>query len=169
MLLLYGGSFDPPHNGHIRAARRFLSDCPAEEVLIIPTGDAPLKEAHEAGAADRIEMCRIAFKGIRQAKVSDIEMQRTGISYTIDTVREIHATHPMQDMVMLIGSDQLAQFPQWKDWEGILELSALHVLPRTRESSTFIRANPSAHRDMLPPQVYEYIRQKGLYGIERTA
>jgi len=171
-LSLYGGSFDPPHLGHINAGRRFLEDCRPEKLLIIPAGDAPLKPAHAASAADRLAMCRLAFRGLPQTEVSDIEMRRAGMSYTIDTVEAIHRQYPTERLILLIGADQLVQFPHWHRWEDILSLAAVYTLPRTLESSSEIRRRLTAGEDaakLLPPAVYQYIQKKGLYGTQTTA
>ena len=123
---LYGGSFNPPHLGHLRAARFFQESLALNEVRIIPAKQAPLKAAPLVSGEDRLALCQLTFP----FPVSDMELRRDGASYTIDTLRDIHAQNPYAKLFLLIGEDQKEQFELWRDWREILRLAELVSLPR---------------------------------------
>lgn len=120
---IFGGSFDPPHLGHIAAAVAAQQQLGLAEVRIIPAGQAPLRTgAPLASAADRITMCQLAFAEYPWAKVDERETRRVGTSWSIDTARELAQEFPLARRVWILGADQLARLDRWKD---ILELATL--------------------------------------------
>jgi nicotinate-nucleotide adenylyltransferase len=130
--LLLGGSFDPIHVGHVAAARAAAAALGAERVSLVPAADAPHKRgAAAACAADRLEMCRRAVKDDPLFDVLDVEIRRGGVSYTIDTVRELMAG-PCRgdDLMLLIGQDSLADLPGWRCGRELAELIPVAVVPR---------------------------------------
>jgi len=175
---LYGGSFNPPHLGHLRAAQFFAASLLLDRLLIIPAKEAPLRATPMvmapggAFSEDRLELCKRTFP----FPVSDIELRRPGVSYTIDTLLELRAGHPDAKLFMLVGEDQREKFHLWKDWEEIPKLAELVVLPRAGEgrdgfvpidiSSTQLRLKLLLGEDcaaFLSPGAIEYIREKKLY------
>ena len=109
---IYGGTFSPPHSGHVGAARAFAEQMGLDELLIIPTAIPPHKEI--AGNDDpekRLEMCRIAFSGIGCARVSDMEIKRGGKSYTVLTLRELTKTG--RELFLLCGTDMILTLGSW--------------------------------------------------------
>ena len=169
---IYGGTFNPPHLGHLRAAQYFQSSLALDEVLIIPAKEAPLKAAPMVSGEDRLELCRLTFP----FPVSGMELRRSGLSYTIDTLRALRAEYPEAKLCLLIGEDQRDKFRQWKDWEEILQLAGLFVLPRAGDgrdgfapieiSSTQLRLKLLLGEDcsaFLTPEALAYIREKRLY------
>ena len=169
---IFGGSFNPPHLGHLRAAQYFQSSLELDEVLVIPAKEPPLKATPTVSGEDRLELCKRTFP----FPVSDIELRRPGTSYTVDTLRDLRVLYPEARFFLLIGEDQREQFHLWKDWEEILRLADLFVLPRAGEgkggftpievSSTRLRetiANGGDASRWLSAQTCAYIRENLLY------
>ncbi|MBQ5339104.1 MAG: nicotinate-nucleotide adenylyltransferase [Oscillospiraceae bacterium] len=128
---LFGGSFNPIHNGHLHLARAVKRALRLDGVVLMPAGEAPHKSsAAYAPAADRLEMCRIAAKPYRWMKVSDYETRKSGKSYTVDTLRALTAQHPDTEWTLMIGSDMLLSFRTWREWQEILRLASLCAVSR---------------------------------------
>ena len=128
---IYGGTYSPPHIGHLRAAEYAMEACKLDRLLLIPTGVSPHK-AMSAGAssADRLEMLRLSAAQIEKTEVSDIEILREGRSYTVDTLGTIREENPGAELVLLMGTDMFTSFLTWKDPERIMELATLAVFCR---------------------------------------
>ena len=128
---IYGGTYSPPHIGHIRAAEYAIEACKLDRLLLIPTGVSPHKAmAQGATAGDRLEMLRLSARGIEKAEVSDIEVRREGSSYTVDTLRQLKAEHPDSELVLLMGTDMFTSFLSWREPDAILALATLAVFCR---------------------------------------
>ncbi len=112
-----GGSFDPIHNGHISIAQQAAARAGLEKVLLIPTGVPPHKDPSGlAPAPDRLIMARLACRSMRRLEVSDIEVRNEGVSYTIDTVRELRkALGEDVRLYFIIGEDTVGELPAWRD------------------------------------------------------
>ena len=118
---IYGGTFSPVHNGHVAAAKAFMEQMWLDILYVIPTGVTPHKDMQgDATAADRLEMCRLAFEGMEGVIVSDLEMRREGKSYTVDTLRELY--DPSGRLFLLLGTDMLLTLDQWREPEEIFKL-----------------------------------------------
>jgi nicotinate-nucleotide adenylyltransferase len=130
--LLFGGSFDPIHAGHVAIAHAAAKALGADRVSFVPAADAPHKRgAAGAPAADRLEMCRLATSGDPLFDVLDVEIRRGGVSYTIDTVRELLAGPCRGDQViLLLGQDSLADLPGWRDAAALVALVPIATVPR---------------------------------------
>lgn len=133
---ILGGTFDPPHFGHLAMAEAGLHEFALDEVILIPTARNPLKERkRQSSPRDRLEMTRLAIRDRPNLSVSDIEVGRSGFSYTVDTLEELNMVRPA-DYWFLIGSDALKSFTEWKNPHRILQLCRLGVCvrpPDTRE------------------------------------
>ncbi|MBQ7098853.1 MAG: nicotinate (nicotinamide) nucleotide adenylyltransferase [Oscillospiraceae bacterium] len=128
---IYGGTYNPPHIGHLRAAEYAIEALSLDRLLLIPTGVSPHKEmAAGAGTADRLHMLELSAKGIEKAEVSDIEIRRGGRSYTVDTLRTIKAEHPESELYLLMGTDMFTSFLTWREPEEIMKLATLAVFCR---------------------------------------
>jgi len=128
---LYGGAFDPPHHGHINFVKSACEIIKPDEVLIIPTGNAPHKSTLTPFEV-RLKLAQAAFPDYR---VSDIENKHE-ISYTIDTLRELKPQYPEgTEFFLLIGSDMLMNFAQWKDYQQIFELCTVVAAARDRSEA----------------------------------
>lgn len=118
---IYGGTFSPVHNGHVAAAKAFMEQMWLDILYIIPTGVTPHKTMKgDATAADRLEMCRLAFAGMEGVIVSDLEMRREGKSYTVDTLRQLY--DPDGRLFLLMGTDMLLTLDRWREPEEIFRL-----------------------------------------------
>lgn len=130
-LALLGGAFDPPHATHRRLAAAALERLPVAELLVLPAGDHPHKAASGlAPAAQRLQMCRLAFAAMPGVVVDDRELRRPGPSYTVDTLLELRAEHPGRQLFLLLGADNVAQLPTWYEHHRILQLATVAVFPR---------------------------------------
>ena len=118
---IYGGTFAPVHNAHVVAAKLFMEQMRLDYLFIIPSAIPPHKEIDPLDEPKhRLEMCRLAFEGIDGVVVSDMEIERGGKSYTIDTVREL--TAPGRRLLLLCGTDMVLSFDKWYKYREILEL-----------------------------------------------
>ncbi len=128
---VFGGSFDPVHYGHLILAEAAREAAGLDRILMMPTATSPLKpDGPQAGDRQRLEMLGLAIGGNPSLEVCDIELQREGISYTIDTLLQLQQDHPADQLFLLIGSDSLQQFQRWKDPARICELAIPLVAAR---------------------------------------
>ena len=141
---LYGGSFNPVHLGHVGIAKRAIADLGLDKLIVIPANVSPFKTATGTEASrfwtwDRVEMVKAAFRDVEKTTVDLREIERGGVSYAIDTVREIAAENPGAELFFVIGEDSVEGLPRWKDIEELKKLVTFKAYPRTPESSTAIR------------------------------
>ncbi|MFV2007389.1 MAG: nicotinate-nucleotide adenylyltransferase [Longimicrobiales bacterium] len=128
---LLGGTFDPPHNGHLRVAQDARQALGLDLVLLIPVRVPPHKRADRVTpAALRLEMVREAIAGTDRLEVSEIELGREGPSYTVDTLRRLRDQRPDVELTLIVGADQLAEMADWKEPEEISALAGLAVMNR---------------------------------------
>ena len=181
---IFGGTFSPVHNGHIAAAHAFMEKMWLDVLYVMPTALPPHKQLHgDAAAADRLEMLRLAFAGMDGVIVSDMEIRRGGRSYTVDTLRQMHADlHGDDRLFLLMGTDMLLSVYIRREADAALDGEIIRRIARYRAeygktvcrvdapalevSSTEIRQAVAAGRsidDMVPPAVAAYIREKNLY------
>ena len=131
---IYGGTFNPIHTGHVRLLRDFIKRLGLERVLLIPTGTPPHKQAHAlASAQQRLDMCRLAVEGIKEAPVElcGIELMRPGKSYTADTLEELRRLYPEDTFFLLMGEDMFLTVDSWYRPEAIMGLAVLCCSPRS--------------------------------------
>ena len=129
---IYGGTFNPPHIGHIQAAEQAFSDLKLDKLLLIPDRIAPHKELPENSPTpqQRMDMLRIAAQNRPGLEVTDIELRREGVSYTWETVAQLKAEHPDAELFLLMGTDMFLSFHTWKYPERILQNATLGVFCR---------------------------------------
>ncbi len=129
---ILGGSFDPPHIGHIYAAQCGVSQLELHKLLVIPSCVAPHKPvpANAASSRQRLEMLKLCFQKWQWAEVSDIELSRGGVSYTFETVEALRKQYPHAELVLFVGSDMFLSFLEWKEPQRILCEAALGVFCR---------------------------------------
>ncbi len=118
---IYGGTFSPPHNGHIAAAKAFIEQMQLDILYVIPAGIPPHKQI-DAGddPMHRYRMCELGFWDMEKVFVSDIEIKRGGRSYTVDTLRELSA--PDRRLFLLMGTDMMLTLDQWRESDEIFKL-----------------------------------------------
>ena len=121
---IYGGTFDPIHYGHLLLAERCREQLQLDEVWFIPAGTPPHKLGRvTTPARARADMIEFAVSGFPEFKVSRIEMERGGPSYTVQTLEQLRTADPSRELFLLMGADSIAEFATWKDPARILELS----------------------------------------------
>ena len=133
---IYGGSFNPPHAGHVLAAAQSVQRLQLDRLLVIPAYDPPHKQQAEGtpDAETRLALTRLAFSGIPEAEVSDIEIRREGVSYTVDTLRNLRSLYPDDELILLMGTDMLLSFLTWRAPQQIASMAKLAVMHRQNES-----------------------------------
>ncbi len=182
---LLGGSFNPIHHGHLIAATRAAEAAQLDRVLFIPAARSPLKNGSElAPARDRWAMLRAALRGNPLFEPCDLELRRGGVSYTVDTLRELTRTRDAR-LFWILGTDAARLLPQWKAIDEVSRLATFLVISRPGDSappklpkhrivevplveisSTEIRARVRrglSVRYLVPEAVERHIRRKGLY------
>lgn len=184
---IFGGTFDPPHLGHLSAASDACDALKLDRLVFIPAAQQPLKTGTDmAPAADRLAMVRLLAEGDPRMSVDPIEIDRGGLSFTVDTLRELRERwhdDPALALFLLIGADVATTLPKWREPEAVGMLAEIVVLTRTGGgdgpavgrllatrrvdvSSTEIRARVRAGqaiRGFVPDAVAEYIGAAGLY------
>lgn len=129
--LIFGGSFDPIHNGHLEAALLAKGRSGAQNVVFIPAHQNPLKtNGPVANDAQRIEMVALAIKGKPGLFVSGIECNTEGVNFTVDTLRQIREQAPQLPLKLLLGADQIAGLHRWKEYKELFNLAELWVVGR---------------------------------------
>jgi len=129
---ILGGTFDPPHIGHLLCASEACDQLQLDEVVLMPTHTPPHK-AVATGAptpAERAELCALAVEGDPRLSVSRLEVERGGASYTVDTLRTLREQRPGDDLVFIVGADTALSLPTWRDPETIAGLASLGVAGR---------------------------------------
>lgn len=130
---IYGGTFSPPHNGHVHAAQTFLSLGGIDRLFVIPTFVTPLKaRAEQTSPADRLAMCRLAFAHLPEVTVSDMEIRREGKSYTSETLSALAA--PSVRLSFLCGTDMLLTMGDWHDPATIFRLARIVCMRRESDA-----------------------------------
>ena len=139
-IALFGGSFNPIHNGHLHLAQTVHQQCGLDRMLLMPSGTAPHKSSDAyAPAADRLAMCRLAAEPYPWLEVSDYELTKPGKSYTVETLRYLHSRFPEDALFLLTGSDMLLSFDSWYCWQEILTLAGLLCVSRGTEPEDALR------------------------------
>jgi nicotinate-nucleotide adenylyltransferase len=184
---ILGGTFDPPHNGHIAVARTALKEFDLRNVIFVPAKYPPHKQAEEISSeTDRLNMLKLAVDNYPEFEVSEMELNREGLSFTIDTLREIKNLFSEFEIVFIIGADNIAEMESWFKPEEILETATVvafnrpgftpggrfksrikmfNMLP-VDISSTEIREKLRSGREvtgLLPAAVLDYIEKNSLY------
>ena len=141
-IALYGGSFNPPHPGHVQAALCVLRELKPDRLLIVPDRIPPHKELAEDSPPpeERLALCRLAFAGLPCVEVSDLELRREGKSYTADTVERLLAEEPGAELTLVLGEDMLRCFESWYRFRYLFSVCTLAVLPRAEEDGEELRS-----------------------------
>lgn len=134
---IYGGSFDPVHNGHLHLAEVAGKRLSLDKVIFVPAHVSPFKQ-EKSGTADgmhRLAMLRLALEGRDSLCVSDYELLQAGVSYTVYTMRHFREQYPSAQLVLLMGSDMLLSFDRWYCWQELLTLAELGCVARTEQDA----------------------------------
>ena len=184
----FGGTFDPIHLGHLRAAENALESLELDRVAFVPAGTPPHRAPPSSSALDRYALTALATAGHPRFAVSDAEVRREGPSYTVDTVAGLRRESPDAVVFVIVGSDTLPEMPTWRSHERLLELATVAVVARPGEgppnagtpasgvarvegpglaiSASAIRARAregKSIRYLVPDAVADYITKRALY------
>ena len=139
--LVFGGTFDPPHRGHVAIASSAADLVGARSILVIPAAVNPQRTGTPPSpAADRLAMSRIAFRNEPRAEILDLEILRGGPSWTIDTLRELARLRPGTRFRLLVGSDQAVNFTTWREWREIERLAEPAIVVRPPHDAATLAA-----------------------------
>jgi nicotinate-nucleotide adenylyltransferase len=138
---ILGGTFNPPHLGHLVCAQEAHAQLALDRVVLMPAGVPPHKEiAADPGAQARFELCRRAVEGDERFEVSRLELDRPGPSFTVDTLKALHDQHPEDDLTFIVGGDMARSLPTWREPEAVLSLATLAVAEREDDRREAIAA-----------------------------
>jgi nicotinate-nucleotide adenylyltransferase len=185
---LYGGSFDPIHTGHVLVGQAALEELQLERLFFIPAARSPFKPEQQPAPCElRLAMIRLALAGRTNCEVDDVEIQRGGPSFTVDTVRYFAQRFPGAKLFYLVGADNVPGLPKWREADALAKLADFVVIPRPGDapvplpapfhgqylkgfpfgvSASQIRARVKARQPiepLVPPVVAEVIRNNQLY------
>lgn len=139
---VFGGTFDPVHLAHLVLAERAREDLVLDRLLLIPNARPPHKPSGETTPGkDRLEMLELAAAGNDRLSPSDREIRRGGVSFTVETLRELAGEFPGEVLVLVLGEDALADLPSWREPEQIVRLAELAVARRTSEKGARFKAS----------------------------
>lgn len=191
-LLLFGGTFDPPHKGHIHLLQEAIRAAEPDKVVVMPAGIPPHKAASATPGELRLKMCS-CFEGCHpDLQVSGWEIARGGRNYTVYTLEMLQQKYPDAELYLSVGSDMLTTFTTWKEWQRLLQMAVLVVqsrrkgdnaelekaaeeleqyggrilftgAPAIEAASSDIRSGKLGD-EVLPPSVLEIAKQYHLYG-----
>ena len=131
---LFGGSFDPVHSAHVMMARAALNELQLDRLFIIPAARSPFKpEQQPAPDEVRLAMLKAAFEEVAGSEIERLELEREGVSYAIDTVRDFMDRFPEAELFYLIGNDHVPTLTQWREAEALAQLLTFVVVPRPGE------------------------------------
>lgn len=190
---IMGGAFDPIHLGHLLAAERAREQFKLEEIWFMPSHTPPHKHRSGVSGEQRLAMVVEAIGSNPAFKPLDIELRRGGVSYTVDTIKELRKQHPDLELYFIIGADMVNYLPKWEGIDELTEMltfiglqrpgsfleldalppfiqDAVHLaeMPLVDISSSMIRSRLAAGqsiRYMVPDSVYDYMTRSGLYGL----
>ena len=128
---ILGGTFNPPHIGHLVCAQEARAQLGLDRVVLMPVHTAPHKEVlDDPGPEARLALCRAAIGGDDELDLSTLEIERGGPSYTVDTLRALHGSREGDDLTFIVGGDMASSLPAWREPEAVLELARLAVAER---------------------------------------
>jgi nicotinate-nucleotide adenylyltransferase len=183
---ILGGTFDPPHYGHLLIANEVLSKLNLDEVWFMPNQEPPHKKKSESVEnQERLQMLELSIKGNEAFKIEKIELERSGLSFTVDTMRILNEMYPNHKFYFIIGADMIEYLPKWHKIDELIELVQFvgverpeyssktdypitYVdVPAIDVSSSMIRKRVQQGmtvRYLLPDPVIDFIRENHLYG-----
>jgi nicotinate-nucleotide adenylyltransferase len=132
---IFGGSFDPPHTGHLLVAQDVIPALSLDRLLIVPAAQQPLKSGQQTAAMHRLAMVQRCFEGVPGMVVDPIEIDRGGLSFMVDTVETLQRRWPLAELHLLIGEDVLATLPLWREPERLRSMVRLVILRRSLVAS----------------------------------
>jgi len=153
MISLLGGTFDPIHNGHLYIANEVAAAFSADKVIFIPSREPPHRGATTATAQQRADMLDLAIQDHDGFVSSNVELERPGPSYTIDTVKTLVKCYPDDEMTLILGADAYRNFTTWLHFEEILEYCKLIVVNRVENADNYVSDERINSDSVYPLQV----------------
>ena len=139
---ILGGTFNPPHLGHLVCSQEAYRELQLDRVMLIPARIPPHKPVeHEPGPEHRLELCRLAVADDDRFEVSAIELGRDGPSYTVDTLKELTSKASTSELFLIVGGDIAAGLPSWREPERVLELATLAIAKRRGTSRASVESS----------------------------
>jgi nicotinate-nucleotide adenylyltransferase len=139
---ILGGTFNPPHLGHLVCSQEAYRELRLDRVMLIPARIPPHKPVeHEPGPEHRLELCRLAVADDERFEVSDIELGRDGPSYTVDTLKELTSKASTSELFLIVGGDIAVGLPRWREPERVLELATLAIAKRRGTSRASVESS----------------------------
>ncbi len=162
---ILGGTFNPPHLGHLVCAQEAYVQLRLDRVMLIPAGTPPHKPVEEEpGAEHRLELCRCAVNGDERFTVSDLELTRSGPSYTVDTLEQLHSHAPDSELFLIVGGDVAAGLPHWHEPERVLSLAKVAIAKRRGTARSSVEG---ALEELLGGERAEFFRMPRI-GVSST-
>ena len=127
---VFGGAFDPPHQAHVALAKAAIQQFELDSLHVIPTGQAWHKSRALSAAEHRLAMTKLAFQDVAKVVIDERELQRTGPTFTIDTLEALQTQNPLARLYLFMGADQFSAFQQWHRWQDILKLAIICIAGR---------------------------------------
>jgi nicotinate-nucleotide adenylyltransferase len=144
---ILGGTFNPPHIGHLVCAQEARAQLELDRVVLMPVHTPPHKEAlDDPGPEVRLALCHAAAAGDEELEVSTLELERGGPSYTVDTLRALHGSREGDDLTFIVGGDMASSLPTWREPEVVLELARMAVAEREEHRRSEIAERVGALR-----------------------
>ena len=153
---IYGGTYNPPHVGHMRAAAHAISTLELDRLLLIPNGIPPHKKTavESPEGHHRLKMLELSSRGMEKAQVSDLELRRQGKSYTVDTIRALHQMYPEDRLILLMGTDMFLSFLTWYQPDEIMSMAELAVFYRGEKGEQEAIARQKLEMERLGARVH---------------
>ena len=147
---VFGGAFDPPHLGHVTLARAAVAQCGLARLYIVPTGQPSHKTRTLTSSQHRLAMCALAFADVAQALVDAREIERSGPSYTVDTLESLQGEHPDVQLYLVLGQDQAQTLHHWHRPADLARLATICAAERPQSSSPTgpVNANQAQNFDI---------------------
>ncbi len=162
---IFGGTFDPIHVGHLVLAEQCREQCRLDEVWFVPAALPPHKrDAVISPAKTRCEMIEFAISGNPQFKLSRIELDRTGPSYTVTTLEQLHAEDSARELFLLVGADSIRDLPTWYQPQRIMELATIVAVNRGRDSLAAIESQQPVIQPLagIAPERVSFMQMPGI-------
>ncbi len=147
---IYGGAFDPPHRAHVGLAQAAVAQLGLDLLYVVPTGQPWMKTRQLTSAEHRLRMAELAFTSVPQVVVSDCEVRRSGITYTMDTLLTLQAQHPQAVWFLVLGQDLLPTLPRWQQATALSEAAQVAVLQRPQEDAPALQEVAERVQQELP-------------------
>lgn len=152
---IYGGTFNPPHLGHMRVVQSALASLSLDRLYVIPAAEAPNKQGNFSESGEhRMQLLQFYFGDVPPITISDCELQRGGVSYTVETVEQLKTAHPDAELILLLGTDSFLSFESWYQWEKILSMASIAVFARGEKNEQALIAEQKEKLERQGAKVY---------------